>query len=261
MESDNLTMDLNTGSGFVYRHGVGRSDISAYITSLVDRALSERRATQSQRDYLGASRIGEPCERRLAFELNGVPVDEGREPTGRLLRIFDAGHVYENLSIGWLRLAGFDLRTHRRDGKQFGFSIASGRIRGHIDGVVVNGPSLGMPFPLLWEHKSASARSWTEFVKKGLEQWRPVYWGQAHLYMAYMELPHCLFTVANKDTQELHHQLFPFDASVAQALSDKAVRVLLATDNGELPPRIAASPDFYLCRFCPYATRCWETAA
>ena len=29
---------------------------------------------------------------------------------------------------------------------------------------------------------------------------------------------------------------------------------------GELPPRIAASPDFYLCRWCAYAQRCWEGA-
>jgi hypothetical protein len=28
-----------------------------------------------------------------------------------------------------------------------------------------------------------------------------------------------------------------------------------------LPPRIAAQADFYLCRFCPYAARCWERHA
>ena len=38
----------------------------------------------------------------------------------------------------------------------------------------------------------------------------------------------------------------------------KAVAIIRAADAGELPPRMAASPDFYLCRTCPYARRCCE---
>jgi hypothetical protein len=261
METCGMMMDLNSGSGFLYGTIVRRSEVSAFINGLVDAALVAKRAGQIRRDYLGASRIGEPCERKLVFEFTGAPVDEGREPDARLLRIFDAGHVYEELSVGWLKLAGFDLRTHKRNGDQFGFAAAGGRIRGHIDGVIVNGPDLGIPLPVLWEHKSAAARSWSEFAKVGLQRWRPVYWAQAHLYMAYMDLQHCLFTVVNKDTQELRHELLAFDAAFAQELSDKAVRVLRAADAGEFPPRIAAHADFYLCRFCPYATRCWEAPA
>ena len=51
-----------------------------------------------------------------------------------------------------------------------------------------------------------------------------------------------------------------FDARAAQALSDKAVDVIRAAEAGELPPRIAASPDFYLCRWCAYAQRCWSAS-
>ena len=40
----------------------------------------------------------------------------------------------------------------------------------------------------------------------------------------------------------------------------KIRKVDLVADKGELLPRIAAHADFYLCRFCPYATRCWENA-
>ncbi len=53
----------------------------------------------------------------------------------------------------------------------------------------------------------------------------------------------------------------PFDVAAAQALSDKAVDVLRAADTGDLLPRIAAHADFYLCRFCPFAKRCWEDRA
>jgi hypothetical protein len=64
----------------------------------------------------------------------------------------------------------------------------------------------------------------------------------------------------NKDTQALHHEIVAFDARAAQALSDKAVDVIRAAEAGELPPRIAASPDFYLCRWCAYAQRCWSAS-
>ena len=76
--------------------------------------------------------------------------------------------------------------------------------------------------------------------------------------MAYMELEVALFTAMNKDTQELYHEVVPFDPAEAQKLSDKAVDILRAVEAEELPPRIAAAPDFYLCRMCPYARRCWE---
>jgi len=64
--------------------------------------------------------------------------------------------------------------------------------------------------------------------------------------------------VLNKDSQELHHELVALDPRAAQALSDKAVDVIRAAEAGELPPRIAASPDFYFCRWCAYAQRCWQ---
>jgi hypothetical protein len=70
-----------------------------------------------------------------------------------------------------------------------------------------------------------------------------------------------LFTAINKDTAELHHELVPFDAALAQRMSDRAVRILQATDAGDLLPRIAASRDFFECRFCAHAGRCWGWAA
>src|SRR4029077_6926680 len=89
-------------------------------------------------------------------------VDVGKGFGGRTLRIFDAGHQFEALSICWLRAAGFDLRTHRSSGEQFGFVTANGRIRGHIDGVIVGGPDVGVVWPALWEHKALNAKSWSD---------------------------------------------------------------------------------------------------
>jgi hypothetical protein len=255
-------IDLNHHSGFVYgRAADAPPPLGALINSRIDAALVAERADQRPRDYLGASRIGEPCARRLVYEVTRTPPDPGREIGGRALRIFAAGHVFEDLAIRWLRRAGFDLRTQARDGGQFGFETAGGRIRGHVDGVIVGGPELGLAWPVLWEHKALKASSWSETVKKGVRLSKPVYYGQLQLYMAYMGLGQALFTALNKDNCELYHEQVPFDASEAQALSDKAVAVLRAADAGELLPRIATNPDFYLCRFCPFSARCWEDRA
>jgi hypothetical protein len=102
-------------------------------------------------------------------------------------------------------------------------------------------------------------------VREGVAVAKPVYAAQITVYQAYMEgsiagiseAP-ALFTAINKDTAELHFELVPFDAGLAQRMSDRGVRILQATDAGELLPRVAASRDFHACRFCPWAERCWS---
>ncbi|MFN4014754.1 MAG: PD-(D/E)XK nuclease family protein [Reyranella sp.] len=249
-------IDLNHGSHAVYGTPPAPA-VADRVNALIDQALVERNRARRPRDYLGGSRIGEPCARKLAYEYAHSAVDAGKGFDGRTLRIFDAGHQFESLTVQWLRAAGFDLRTHRSDGEQFGFVTANGRIRGHIDGVIVGGPDIGASWPLLWEHKALNAKSWSDTVRRGVLLSKPVYCAQLQIYMAYMDLRAALFTVLNKDTQELHHELVVLDPRAAQALSDKAVDVIRAAEAGELPPRIATSPDFYFCRWCAYAQRCW----
>ena len=257
-----MLVDFNHGSGFVYGRAADEpAPLGARINTRIDAALVAERSRQRPRDYLGASRIGEPCARRLVYEVRHTPPDPGRDFDGRTLRIFAAGHVFEDLAISWLRQVGFDLRTQTREGGQFGFETAGGRIRGHVDGVIVGGPHVGLAWPILWEHKALKHSSWSDTAKKGVRISKPVYYGQVQIYMAYMGLGSALFTALNKDSCELYHEHVAFDPPTAQALSDKAVDVLRAADAGELLPRIATSADFFLCRFCPFAARCWEDRA
>ena len=253
-------IDMNHGSEAVYGDKAASEAVTGRINALIDTSLQQRNRAQTPRTYLGGSRIGEPCARKLVYEVGNTPIDDGKGFDGRALRIFDAGHQFETLSIRWLRAAGFNLRTERNDGGQFGFTTANGRIRGHIDGVIISGPDVGITWPALFEHKALKATSWTDVVKRGVQISKPVYYAQLQIYMAYMDLGSALFTALNKDTQALHHEIVGFDASAAQVLSDKAVDIIRAADAGELPPRIASSPDFYLCRWCAYGKRCWDGA-
>ena len=249
-----------------------RPSMADRINTLVDAALIAEREATPPRTYLGASRLGHACERALQFEFAGAPKDEGADFGGQTLRIFEIGHQLEDLAIRWLRAAGIDLYTrkgNRPDGEQFGFSVAGGRIRGHVDGIIADAPAaLGLRTPALWECKTMNAKNWRACVKDGVTVSKPVYAAQIAIYQAYMEATvpgisaaPALFTAINKDTAELHHELVPFDAALAQRMSDRAVRILQATDAGDLLPRIAASRDFFECRFCAHAGRCWGMAA
>ena len=122
----------------------------------------------------------------------------------------------------------------------------------------------GLAVPALWECKTMNAKNWRACVKDGVTRSKPVYAAQIALYQAYMEgtvpgisAAPALFTAINKDTAELYHEQVPFDAELAQRMSDRGVRILRATDVGELLPRVAANRDFFECRFCPWAERCW----
>jgi len=245
-----------------------RSQTSAHVNAAIDAALVATNQAAPPRSYLGGSRLGHACERALQFEFVKAPKDEGADFDGRLLRIFGIGHALEDVAVAWLRRAGFDLYTRRgggEHGEQFGFSVAGGRIRGHVDGVLAGGPAIpGMAFPALWECKTMNAKSWRETAGKGVAVAKPIYAAQIAVYQAYMDASvpgvadnPALFTAINKDTAELHHELVPFNADLAQRMSDRAVRILAATDAGELLPRVATQADHFECRFCPWAKRCW----
>ena len=127
-----------------YNH---RSRCADHVNAAIDAALIEQHARTPVRSYLGGSRLGHPCERALQFEFTDAQKDSGADVDGRLLRIFAIGHILESAAICWLRDAGFEFLTHP-DGKQFGFSIAGGRIRGHVDGIMAGGPAIpGLALP------------------------------------------------------------------------------------------------------------------
>ena len=238
------------------------SSLSAQISALIDLGMQKARERQVPRRYLGASRLGVSCERALQYEYAGAPVDHGREHSGRLLRIFERGHLMEDCMVTWLRDAGFDLRTRNSNGEQFGFSVANGRLQGHVDGVIVGGPE-GFAYPALWECKCLGNKSWSDLEKKGLALSKPVYAAQVAVYQCYLELHEhpAIFTALNADTMQIYTERVPFDAALAQRMSDRAVKVITATEVGELLPRSFADSTHFECRMCAWQDRCWRAEA
>lgn len=246
--------------------------VSEQLQAVVDAAMEAKQQAEPPRDYLGGSRLGHHCLRALAYEFTKTPKDEGKHFKGKTLRIFDMGHDGEERMASYLRLSGFQLVTHRPDGKQLGFYVAKirdpdtgeerSRISGHLDGVIVGAPpSLAelIKAPALWENKMLGAKSWKEMARDGVERSKPVYFVQMQTYMAYMDLGDNpgLFTATNRDTGEIHAELVPYNPAVAQEASDKGIKVVLAADPRELP-RCTTDPQDYRCTYCDFAARCWD---
>lgn len=232
-----------------------KSTLADRFVELIDAAGD--RVAETPRAYLGGSAIGEPCARRLQYSYQGAQQDEGSGFTARTRRIFHRGHQGEEWMAQWIRSAGFELRTDK-NGKQFGFEDCDGRFKGHIDGVITEGPT-GFKYPALWENKVLGSKGFASVVKHGLAKAYPAYAVQVAIYQAYLQLAQnpAFFTVLNPDTMEIHLELVPFNAELAQANIDKAARILEACDHGEILPRIAESDDSFACKFCPYKGVCW----
>lgn len=230
--------------------------LSEHINDLVENGLQNRKC--KPRNYLGASLLGESCSRKLQYYLTQTPKDKAF--SGRTIRIFELGHSCEELGIRWLRQAGFKLLTEDKTGQQFGFRQADGMIQGHIDGIITDAPlELNLSVPCLWECKSMNNKSWNDTKNKGLIQSKPIYASQIALYQAYMGLHEhpALFMAINKDTSELYFELVPFDCSLAQCLTDKAVNIIEDTRSGHPSPKVSEDPECFHCRFCDFKKRCW----
>jgi len=262
-------IDLNRASGVQYVQPRTLPDINSALGAAIDAGLSARQQDERPRSYVSSSGLGRACLRQIQYDFLAAPKDEGQEFAPKTLRIFEAGHRGEDMVASWLRLAGFDLRTERADdGRQFGFTALNGRFKGHIDGCLVSGP-VAMAYPTLWETKALGALIWKDTVKRGVTIAKPVYAAQIALYQAYLDLPSpALFTALNRDTMEIYAELLPFDAALAQQMSDRAVAVVRACNAQELLPRAAAEPTSVVCKGgmaaghwhppCAWAQRCWR---
>lgn len=228
--------------------------LSKTINAEIDAALQAENAKQKRRNYLGASRLGEECMRKLWYEHN-TPEKATPFP-GRILRRFRLGHMHEAETAKWLQAAGFDLHVSDFAGEQMGFMDGDAPIGGHIDGVIHSGP-IPLPYPVHWEHKIAKASSYAKFFKEGAEKSHPVYYAQCVIYATKMGYTHTLFTMLNSDTSELHFELIENNAGRANALLERGRKIVTATSEHDMP-RIAAVETDFKCRWCSFNEHCWR---
>lgn len=234
--------------------------ISDRINEHLEAGLHRKRALQPRREYVGASGVGGLCERAIQFEFAGAPREREFKPA--TLRKFDFGHLTEEWCRQELGDAGFEVMTvDKKTRASIAFSQMGGKFKGHPDGVIVEGPEIpGITWPCIWEHKGVGSKSYKAIEKDGIKKAKPQYYAQIQVMQAYLGFQNpAIFTVTNLDSGEQLHLAVPFDAEEAQAMSDRAVRIVTHTEAGQLLPRPFNDPAHFVCKgMCDFPTRCWS---
>lgn len=202
------------------------------------------------RPHLGASEIGKPCKRALWYSFRWATA---KKFDGRMLRLFNRGHREEPQFLEELRGIGAEVYEIDPETKQqHRFSGYKGHVGGSCDAI-----GRGLPeAPKTWaiiEFKTHGEKSFTELVKKNVQEHKPEHYAQMQLYMGWSELSRALYLAVNKNTDELYSEWVHFDQAAFEQLEAKAKEIVDAT---EPPQGLSEDPAWYQCKFCDHHAIC-----
>lgn len=207
------------------------------------------------RKHLGASIVGGKCARAIWYSFRWYTL---KRFTGRLLRLFNRGHLEEGRFIAMLLMIGCKVMQQDAQGKQFTISDAAGHFGGSGDGVVFGCPDLGPNIPALLECKTHGEKSYKELVEKGVQQAKPEHYVQMQTYMRKMQLSYGLYFAVNKNNDEIHLEIVEIAPEFADQYIDRGVKIVWMTQPPQKLQR--ASPGYFECRFCDHMPVCLQGA-
>lgn len=223
------------------------------------------------RSHLGASIVGRECARAIWYNFRWAWKSTFG---GRMLRLFNRGHLEEGRLIALLLTIGCQIYQQDENGKQFRISWADGHAGGSGDGVVIGLPDLAGT-PALGEFKTHNKKSfeklagddWKAYVEALLDPDKPrvkfsgegvreakfEHYVQANCYMRKMGLSVCLYLAVNKDDDSIYAELIPLDTEVADRYLYRGEQIIAMTTP---PAKLNPSPGFFKCKFCDLRPVC-----
>lgn len=220
------------------------------INTTTSKIFAWYEATQEdgRRPHLGASLIGGPCERALFYTFRWATI---KKHPGRLLRLFQTGHLEEARVAADLRAIGVELQTEKPGGGQWSISDFGGHFGGSVDGIGIGLPEAPKAW-FVWENKSSNTKGFKELQSKGLQAAKPQHYAQATTYMGYLGIERALYTCVCKETDDIFTEWIHFDPVAFAQIKARAERIIRAA---EPPLRISNDPSNWNCKFCDH----WET--
>jgi ribosomal protein S27E len=203
------------------------------------------------RSHMGASLLGKQCKRDVWYSFNWVK-EQGF--SGRMIRLFNRGHLEEGRFIALLQQAGIQTWFKKEDGGQFAFSNARGHYGGSLD-IVVKGIPQFEDIPMLCECKTHSEKSFTKLMQVGVADAKPEHLIQMNQYMGHYSLSKAVYFAVNKNTDEIYCEIVDFN----QTAFDRELVLATTLVNKRTPPsRISKERSYYLCKNCSYKEVCWN---
>lgn len=239
---DAIDSSIRADQGAAYRQWLGR------VIPHMDDAY--RGADGGHRSHMGASLIGGDCARAIWY---GFRWSHKAVFDGRVLRLFNRGHLEEARFIAMLLSIGVEVWQQDANGKQFRISDAEGHFGGSGDGVARGIPDLPPGTACLLEFKTHSAKSFKGLVDEGMRGAKFEHYVQMNVYMRKMGLAAGLYLAVNKDNDELYGEIIALDTEVADQFIERGRKLVFAS---EPPKRISESPGFWKCRFCNHRPVC-----
>lgn len=202
------------------------------------------------RAHMGASLIGQECGRAIWYGWRWVTKPHF---PGRILRLFNRGHLEEGRIIALLLMIGCEVYQQDANGKQFRIAHANGHFGGSGDGVAIGIPDLAPGTAALLEFKTHGDKSFKEVQAKGVRDAKFEHYVQMNVYMRKMGLAIALYVAVNKNTDELYMELVVLDIAIADQFLQRGETL---TGMAEPPDKINQSPGFYKCRMCDHRGVC-----
>ena len=167
-------------------------------------ANAYRQEEDNFRSHLGASLIGESV-----IALYGTGLEWFKKPSfsGRILRLFNRGHMEEARFIALLLASGIKVFQQNAEGKQFRISSLGGHFGGSGDGVAVGIPDIPEDAACLLEFKTHSDASFKKLQKEGVYKAKPEHYVQMQMYMNKMKLNYGLYLAVNKNNNSIHGEI------------------------------------------------------
>lgn len=218
-----------------------------------------------ERDYIGASEIGHPCDmylwlkhhryiEREEFDPSEIDTDDPQElkteaTKARLRRLFQRGHDEELRFEDHLHAIG--AKFHKGSLDQQGFK--DGFFAGHGDGdIYLFGEDA------LTEYKTHNKKSFNTLKRGELAKTHPKHFAQSQSYMKYFKRSQTIYLAVCKDDDRLFCDVIAFDPEFADGLSNRAEYIAMSDKPLQ---RIGNKPTFYMCKMCSGKDVCWAFEA
>jgi hypothetical protein len=214
--------------------------------------MYREKSSDFRRKHLGASVIGQTCERKIWYSFRWAN-DPGFE--GRLLRLFESGYREEGRVIANLRNLGITVYDREPDsGEQINFKEDStgGHFAGSVDGIAKGFEEAPSTWHIL-ECKTSSKKLFDKLMKEGVEKAKYEHYCQMQIYMHWAELTRAYYIVCCKDDDRLYGERVYYDKDFAESLVAKARRIIFS----EVPlEKISDNPDNFQCKWCEHSGTC-----
>lgn len=223
-----------------------QADIEAYFESTLD---------LDHRSHLGASRIGEPCSRRLWYEFrNASPnkLTSGQKRTpGQIARVFERGHREEPYIIKWLTAIGCQLFFTPEE--QVRISSCNGHFGGSLDNIGKLPEKYQIEENVLFEFKTINTQDFLKLKREGVKIAQPKHWAQICTYGVEKKLRFCLYVSIDKNTEEIYLEFCILDWEYGNMMIAKAEAII----NSPIPlNKISMSPSHFSCKWCQFIDVC-----